>query len=156
MVKNPPSSAGDTGLIRGQGPDPTAAGQLSPCPIAVEPTSWSLHSTTGEEPLLSAARESPRTAMETQHSQKINNNNNKERWKEHKDKLHPFCFFSKGRFSIGNLLWFPLHWVERVRELKFSLGAILLCNSPSFTQISLQSCILIFPHSLLIYRYSMK
>ena len=39
VIRNPPSSAGDTGLIRGQGTDPTAAGQLSPRPIAAEPIS---------------------------------------------------------------------------------------------------------------------
>ena len=39
VVRNPPSSAGDTGLIRGQGTDPTAAGQLSPRSTAAEPTS---------------------------------------------------------------------------------------------------------------------
>lgn len=39
VIRNPPSSAGDAGLIHGQGTDPTAAGQLSPLPTAAEPTS---------------------------------------------------------------------------------------------------------------------
>lgn len=39
VIRNPPSSAGDTGLIHGQRTDPTAAGQLSPLPTAAEPTS---------------------------------------------------------------------------------------------------------------------
>ena len=57
MVKNPPSNAGDVGSIPGRGTKfPHAAGQLSPCAAATEPTQSrahvpqleSLHATTAE------------------------------------------------------------------------------------------------------------
>ena len=39
VVKNPPSNAGDAGLIPGQGTKlPHATGQLSPCAATTEPT----------------------------------------------------------------------------------------------------------------------
>ena len=41
VVKNPPASAGDTGVIPGL-EDPTCAGQLSLCTTAAEPVLWSL------------------------------------------------------------------------------------------------------------------
>ena len=38
VVKNPPSNAGDAGLIPGQGTKiPHSAGQLSPCAATTEP-----------------------------------------------------------------------------------------------------------------------
>ena len=36
MVKNPPASAGDTGLIRGLGRSHMLVGQLSPCATTTE------------------------------------------------------------------------------------------------------------------------
>ena len=48
MVKNPPASVGDTGLIPGLGRFPHAVEQLSPCAIATEPVLWSLGATTTE------------------------------------------------------------------------------------------------------------
>ena len=37
MVKNPPASAGDMGLILSSGKIPHAEGQLSPCATTTEP-----------------------------------------------------------------------------------------------------------------------
>ena len=48
VVKNPPASVGDTGLIPGLGRFPHAVEQLSPCAIATEPVLWSLGATTTE------------------------------------------------------------------------------------------------------------
>ena len=48
VVKNPPASVGDTGLIPGLGRFPHAVEQLSPCAIATEPALWSLGATTTE------------------------------------------------------------------------------------------------------------
>jgi len=47
VVKNPPASAGDTGVIPGL-EDPTCAGQLGPCTTAAEPELWSLGATATE------------------------------------------------------------------------------------------------------------
>ena len=63
VVKNPPASVGDTGLIPGLGRLAPAIDQLSPCATATEPVLWSLGATaTGaREPwsLRSATREAP-------------------------------------------------------------------------------------------------
>ena len=57
MVKNPPSNAGDMGLIPGPGTKfPHATGQLSPCGTTTEPMHsgahmlWSPRATTREKP----------------------------------------------------------------------------------------------------------
>ena len=51
VVKNPPSSAGNAGLIPGQGTKiPHAAGQLSPCATTREPACRKLQSPRALEP----------------------------------------------------------------------------------------------------------
>ena len=78
MVENPPSSAGDVGLIPGAGKTPHAEEQGSSCATATEPTLQSKKTHccekpahgSNEQPLLSATRGSSCTATKTQHRQK--------------------------------------------------------------------------------------
>ena len=85
-VKNPPANAGDTGWISGLERLSMLWGHywahmlqlLTPTgPRAHEPPEkplrWEACTATKEEPLLTAARESPRAATKTKHSQKLLN-----------------------------------------------------------------------------------
>jgi len=79
VVKNPPTNAGDTGSIPGQGTKiPHAVEQLILCTTTTEACMpWCLFFTSTEQPQLSGTRESPcaeakslRTTVKTQRSKK--------------------------------------------------------------------------------------
>ena len=69
VVKNPPTNAGDTGLMFG-GNITLAEGQPSTLATLLKPTCQEPAHCSDTEPLLAAVRESFHAAAKTQHSQK--------------------------------------------------------------------------------------
>ena len=73
MVENPPSNAGDSGSILGQGTKiPHAVGQLSPHWATTEPRRSGARTPQQEKPLQAATRESLHAETKTQPSQNKN------------------------------------------------------------------------------------